>query len=298
MTSAPSIAGHQDPSLNDHVFSEIATSARALAGLKIPENKRSLVQSRLSRRLRALGLSSFEDYLKVLHEKDAGSEREHFISALTTNVTHFFREPHHFTALETECLPALLDRAREGGRVRLWSAGCSSGQEAYCLASIINRLEPEAGSMDIRILATDIDRAVLKTAQSGAYPDHLASGLTKQQTDALFAPSASDGTLTVRSELRSMVTFKELNLIAPWPIKRPFDVIFCRNVVIYFDASTQNALWQKFVSVLAPRGRMFLGHSERITEPSKYGLEPCGLTAYRPAALDHAQPPRAQTGST
>lgn len=267
--------------LSHEAFQRVSSAAHAFAGLQIPTSKTSLVQSRLSKRLRALGLNDFDTYLDFLDTSDGQTERALFVSALTTNVTQFFREPHHFEALEKTYLPALLQRAQHGGRVRIWSAGCSSGQEPYSLASLILRLDPSAGSLNIRILATDIDRQVLQNARSAQYPATGAESLPLETRRALFASAPENAnTLSIRPDVAGLVTFRELNLVGHWPLSGPFDAIFCRNVVIYFSEDTQRALWPRFASVLAAGAPLFLGHSERIAEPKRLGLTPSGVTTY------------------
>jgi chemotaxis protein methyltransferase CheR len=268
--------------LHPGLFRAIARIAREEAGLTIPEAKATMVQSRLARRLRAVGLDGFEAYLAFV-ESDAGAEeRRELISALTTNVTQFYRERHHFDTLRRAVLPALVARARAGGRVRLWSAGCSTGQEAYSLACEVLRLAPEAARLDIRILATDIDRNVLRQARDGRYPASAVGGLSQADASALFlADRSTTGEVAVRPELRALLFFRELNLLGPWPFRRPFDVILCRNVVIYFDTETQRALWPRFEATLAPGGWLFLGHSERLQDDTAPELVNVGVTTYR-----------------
>jgi chemotaxis protein methyltransferase CheR len=270
-----------DPAtLSEAEFSRVAAIARREAGLSLSDGKRAMIASRLARRLRATGLPDFAAYLAHL-ESDAGrAERDHLISALTTNVTSFFREAHHFRTFESTVLPRLADRARAGGRVRLWSAGCSTGQEPYSLTMSLLRALPDAARLDIRILATDIDISVLATAERGRYPaaaaESLEPALRKQ-----FLREVDDGTLEVRADLRSLIQFRPLNLIGPWPFRGPFDVIFCRNVVIYFDSETQAALWPRLHQVLAPGGVLFIGHSERLDPDTAARLASDGVTTYR-----------------
>lgn len=266
--------------LSSAEFARIAAIARREAGLSLSEGKRAMIASRLARRLRATGLTDFSAYLTHL-ESDAGAgERDHLISALTTNVTNFFREAHHFRTLETDLLPPLAERARAGGRVRLWSAGCSMGQEPYSIAMCLLRALPDAARLDIRVLATDIDSAVLATARRGRYPaaqvEPVEPALRRQ-----FFQEAGNGEMDVRDDLRDMILFRRLNLIGPWPFRGPFDVIFCRNVVIYFDGETQAALWPRMYQMLAPGGVLFIGHSERLDPETALRFKSDGVTTYR-----------------
>ncbi len=265
-------------------FQRVADLARREAGLTIPDTKLSMVQSRLVRRLNATGHRTFDAYLGHVESAAGSGEREHMISALTTNVSHFFREAHHFETLREEILPRAIDRARQGEKVRIWSAGCSSGQEPYSIAMCLLDTVQRLGSLDIKILATDIDRAILKKAVSGTYSEHQMAGVPATFRERLFTGSGSgpDAAWTVRAELKAPISFRQLNLIGDWPISKRFEAIFCRNVVIYFDAATQAQLWPRFHETLVPDGWLFLGHSERMQNSSE-GFAPAGVTTYRRA---------------
>jgi chemotaxis protein methyltransferase CheR len=271
-----------DVRLEPEQFRALARIARQDAGLTIPEGKAGMVQSRLARRLRVVGLDGFDAYLALVESTGGAEERRELISALTTNVTQFFRERHHFETLRNEVLPPLVARAQTGGRVRLWSAGCSTGQEAFSIACEVIRLAPRAPRFDIRILATDIDRNVLRRAREGRYPSTVFTGLSPDDIASLSgAAGARSGETVIRPELRDLVTFRELNLLGPWPIRGAFDAIFCRNVVIYFDAEAQRRLWPRFEAALAPGGWLFLGHSERLNGDAAPGMANVGVTTYR-----------------
>jgi len=244
--------------------------------------KAPLVYSRLVRRLRALGVESFHQYCTLVARNEEG-EREEMIAALTTNVTRFFRENHHFEHFRNRVLPDLIPRARKGARLRFWSAGCSSGEEPYSLALSILALLPEAASFDIRILATDINRNVLEAAKIGLYGATALAPVEPDVRDRFFIPSGQEGGTTMwraGPELRAMVAFRELNLIADWPMHQRYQAIFCRNVAIYFESSIRAAFWDRFASLLAPNGVLYIGHSERITT-SKHRFKAEGNTTYR-----------------
>lgn len=261
-------------SLSDAEFRQIAAIAAREAGLAIPETKKSLVQSRLARRMRSLGLSACSAYLAAL-EEDA-EETQHLICALTTNVSHFFRERHHFDHVRDTFLT---DRAPV--RLRFWSAGCSNGQEPYSLGMEIVRAMPDAAQRDILVLATDIDRNVLEKAAAGIYSDSEVESISLKDRTR-FLKSQPDGTHRVSTEIRRLVKFRYLNLNANgWPMSGPFDAIFCRNVVIYFDDRTQASLWPRFRALLKPGGSLMLGHSERIHPMTGSGFEAIGVTTYR-----------------
>lgn len=267
-------------------FARIAALLHAEAGIFLPESKATLVYSRLGKRLRALGLESFRDYCALIDSADGADERQLMLAALTTNVTRFFREPHHFEHLKSNVLPSLLRQAERGGRVRLWSAACSKGHEPYSMGMTVLGLLPQAASLDVKILATDIDVNVLAYAREGFYEDDARKDIPKAYFDrwCRAAPTGSRGTWEVGPELRALVAFRELNLIGTWPMKGKFQAIFCRNVVIYFDEPTQEKIWNRFVGFLEPDSRLYIGHSERVTGPAVPSFTPDGVTTYRKLA--------------
>ncbi len=261
-------------------FRKIAAMLHGDAGIALPEAKATLVYSRLAKRLRALGLTSFKDYCALVASSEGLDERQKMLAALTTNVTRFFREPHHYDHLRDHVLPALIARARSGGRVRLWSAGCSTGQEAYSCAMTILKAAPDAARLDIKILATDIDPNVVVEGRQGAYRDSLMDGIPLDLRGRAF--DRVEGGWQANEELRSLVTFRELNLIGDWPMKGTFDVIFCRNVAIYFEEETQSRIWSRFAPLLPKNtGVLYIGHSERVAGPAAAQLVPDGITTYR-----------------
>ena len=278
VTDAPTAATFE---VDDRSFRRLAEMVRADFGIALGENKRSLLVSRLSKRLRDLQLPTFAAYCNYLDGEAGAVERRRMCALLTTNVTRFFREAHHFRALSDQVLPPLLARARTGGRVRLWSAGCSSGEEPYSLGLTLLQACPDAARLDIRILGTDIDPEVIRQGRVGVY-DLREAQIPVALREAYFEPVPSaDGHARVGPELRRLVTLAELNLIRDWPMKGRFDVIFCRNVVIYFDAELQARLWIRFAETLAPGGHLFVGHSERVAGPATDRLVPAGVTQYR-----------------
>ena len=257
-------------------FEKIADIAKTGWGLNIDNGKKPLIKSRLSKRLRILGLAGFDEYRRIIEAGDE-AETDHFIMALTTNVTHFYREVHHFDYLEASVLPELISRAKSGERVRIWSAGCSSGKEPYSIAASILSLDSKAGTYDLKILASDIDSDVLSTAQLGSYHPDDCTFPSDSLRSRVFPPDE----FTVRPELKSMISFRNLNLTADWPMSGLFDVIMCRNVAIYFDKPTQANLWAKFCAFLKPDGHLFIGHSERVIDPKQFNLTLCGTTTYK-----------------
>jgi chemotaxis protein methyltransferase CheR len=276
---AQSAAGGTPPDIDAASFERLARIVHGETGIVLTENKKSLLVSRLARRVKELGLVCFGDYCTAV-QNDA-DELRRLTSLLTTNVTSFFREPHHFEALAQGILPTLAENARRGQRVRIWSAGCSSGQEPYSIAISLLEILPEAATLDVRVLATDIDPAIIAAAERGIYPADGAN-LPPAVRSKYFETSTNGvGMLRVADNVRRMIKFAELNLLQPWPFRGPFDVIFCRNVVIYFDAETKAKLWARFAEVLTPGGYLFTGHSERVAEPERIGLLSCGVTQYR-----------------
>ncbi len=260
-------------------FEQIADALNGMAGIVLNEAKAALVYSRLAKRLRALGMASFDEYCDLLQDETAVDERRRMLTALTTNVTRFFREPHHFDDLRDRLIGPAIDGLRRGGRLRLWSAGCSTGQEPYSIALSILAVLPEAADLDIRILATDIDQDVIAKGAAGAYSAAEIEGVPDTDLRRWMERDAS-GNWCAGQAMRRLVTFKELNLMGEWPMKGPFQAIFCRNVVIYFDEPTQARVWSRFVPLLAPEGRLYVGHSERV-QGSVSGVVSDGQTVYR-----------------
>ena len=252
------------------------------AGIALSDGKANLVYSRLAKRLRLLGLRNFSDYVALISGAEGAEERQAMIAALTTNVTRFFREPHHFDHLRTEILPPLLAKARQGGKIRLWSAACSSGQEPYSMALPVLALLPEAAKYDIKILATDIDPNMLAAGQAGIYDASLMEAVPQALRSRWFAPAADgSGRLQVGPELRALVAFRKINLIGNWPMRGKFQAIFCRNVVIYFDNPTQEKIWSRILPLLEPLGALYIGHSERVSGAAEAGFRSDGITIYR-----------------
>jgi len=263
-------------------FKKIAQLLYAQAGISLPDSKATLVYSRLAKRLRSLGMKTFTEYCNFVALESSVDEQQEMLRALTTNVTRFFREPHHFDDLRANILEPVADKVRAGGRLRLWSAASSSGQEPYSMAFTVLSVWPNAADLDIRILGTDIDTNVLATGRAAVYDESLLEGIPPAARNQYFERDASDRrAFRVCEAARSMVAFRELNLNGPsWPMKGPFDAIFCRNVVIYFDEPTQERVWNRFAPLIAPGGRLYVGHSERVGS-SITAFESAGLTAYR-----------------
>jgi chemotaxis protein methyltransferase CheR len=274
------VPGEFTMSIDD--FRQIAGMIHRDAGIYLQEAKATLVYARLAKRLRALGLTNFRDYCELVAGAAGQDERLEMLAALTTNVTRFFREPHHFEHLKTRVLPPLLSQADGGGRVRIWSAACSSGQEPYSIALTILSLAPDAGSRDIKVLATDIDPHVIEAGRRGVYAEALIADVPAEMRKRYFEPARGEGQGQWRAcgALRNLVSFRQLNLIEDWPMRGAFHAIFCRNVVIYFDEPTQQRLWSNFIPKLEPEGRLYIGHSERVTGPAASRLSSEGISTY------------------
>ncbi|MDB5648992.1 MAG: chemotaxis protein [Hyphomicrobiales bacterium] len=265
--------------LTSEDFRTIAQAMHSDAGIHMPESKATLVYSRLARRLRALGLESFRAYCELIQSSNGVDERQKMLAALTTNVTRFFREPHHFQHMKTKVLPELLARAARGESIRIWSAGCSNGQEAFTIALVILSIMPDAAARDVRILASDIDPNVVEEGRVGIYDETALTDVSQDLRRRFF--TTSPGGYSVNAEMRKLVSFRELNLFAKWPMKRKFDIIFCRNVAIYFDHEHQADLWSRFQSSLLPGGHLYIGHSERLSGSACASFANDGITTWR-----------------
>lgn len=277
-TASPPVSRDSEFQLTDRDFSFIQAFIAKAAGIELSDAKRNLVYSRLVRRLRALNLPTFSAYCGYLESGD-DTELEHCVNALTTNLTSFFRESHHFDFLERELLPRLLKEKRDR-ELRVWSAGCSTGEEPYSLAMVLAERVPE--SWTVRVLATDLDSSVVATGAAGQYTLERITGITDARRKRWFmrGKGAHEGQVRVRPELRDMITFKRLNLQDPWPLRHKFDFIFCRNVVIYFNKDTQRVLFDRFAEQLTPGGHLFIGHSETLYRVSER-FKLLGSTVYQ-----------------
>ncbi len=265
------------PSGEREVFLQVAKMMEDISGNVFPDSKSSLVHSRIAKRVLALRMSGTPEYMEFISTDAGASEREELIFALTTNVTRFFREPHHFDDLKQSVLPRLIARAAEGKRVRIWSAGCSSGEEPYTIAMTALALDPHLGHYDFKILATDLDRNVVAKAKNGVYPISARDGIPEEYQSQF---ESTPTTIEMSEAVKNIITFRELNLLHQWPFAGSFDIIFCRNVVIYFSDELSDKLWLRFVDRLVSGGRLYAGHSERIRMPEAKGLKPYGISSY------------------
>ena len=263
-------------------FRKIADIVHTEVGIRLAETKAPLVYARLVRRLRTLQMESFARYCSLVESFDGTEERRQMLGAITTNVTRFFREPHHFAHLKTRLLPSVADAVRAGARLRIWSAGCSSGEEPYSIALAVLEAMPDAAQLDVRILATDVNEEVLACGKAGVYSLPALGAVNRAQRARWFTCTrGADGrrTLQAGEEMKALVAFRRLNLLSQWPMSAAYQAIFCRNVLMYFDEEDQAAIQRRMVGLLAPGGCLYLGAAEHVR-----GLEilrPDGLTTYR-----------------
>jgi len=261
---------------SDADFRCLVDLAYQFAGIALSDSKRNLVYSRLSRRLRVLGMTSFAEYRAYLEATE--SERENFINAISTNLTKFFRESHHFDHFREQiAVPFARSRA---GRLRVWSAGCSSGEEPHTIAMVLKREIRDVEKQDVRILATDIDTEMVSRGTRGEYSENSLDEVPRAYQEYFEQVPGKAATLAVNRSVRSLISFKRLNLMETWPFKGPFDAIFCRNVMIYFDAPTKAKLIERFTEKIKPGGFLYIGHSESLNGVHP-GISLVGRTIYR-----------------
>ncbi len=276
------ISSGETLSLSDREFDEIRAVIKNLTGINMGASKRQLIYRRLQTRLKATGTSTFRDYLELLERGDA-TEREAFSNAVTTNLTSFFREKHHFDFLAKTIIPDIV--AKKGSsskRLRIWSAGCSTGEEPYSIAITLKEAQKDLAHWDVKLLCTDLDSNVLGVGKTGIYAPDRVEKIPQAQLRRWFTKSREqdDGRVKMSRALQDLMTFKQLNLMDDWPMRGPFDVIFCRNVVIYFDKPTQRVLMDRYANILADDGYLILGHSESLFNVSdRFAL--LGNTIYR-----------------
>lgn len=259
----------------DQDFKHVCNMIYQRAGIALGESKRHMVYSRLARRLRALNLTTFDAYLEALQRQPESEEWQEFINALTTNLTSFFREAHHFDVL-AEALP------KWKTPINIWCSAASTGEEPYSIAMTV--LETMGSSKPpVHILASDLDTQVLARAEQGIYPIERLDKMDVQRRNNFFlrGKGAQEGYVRVRQELRDLIVFRQINLLHDnWPVRAPLNAIFCRNVMIYFDKPTQRSILEKFAPLLAPDALVFVGHSESLHHVSDL-FSPVGRTVYQ-----------------
>ena len=269
-------------SLSDREFNEIRVVVKKLTGISIGDSKRQLVYRRIAKRLKATNINTFQGYLDYLKNGDP-SEHEHFANAVTTNLTSFFREKHHFDFLAKTIIPEIeASKGNSGKRLRIWSAGCSTGEEPYSIAITLRESLKNLNDWDAKVLCTDLDSAVLNTCRAGEYSLQRAENIPTDQLRRWFKKSQAQDVvqLKVKPALLELLTFRQLNLMDDWPMRGLFDVIFCRNVIIYFDKPTQRVLIDRYADILEAGGYLILGHSESLfSVTDRFSL--IGKTIYR-----------------
>jgi chemotaxis protein methyltransferase CheR len=282
LATQSSVVAAREFAFSEADFQRLAKLAYDYAGISLSESKQNLIYSRLSRRLRVLKLGAFRDYCGYLDSTP--SEVENFINSLSTNHTKFFREVHHFEHFREHVAGPFGQAAarKPGERLRVWSAGCSSGEEPYTIAVVLKREIRDFGANDAKILATDIDTDVLARAAAGEFAVASVDEVPKEYR-TYFAGRAEEGDgekVAMDGDVKSLIAFRRLNLMETWPFQGLFDAIFCRNVMIYFDGPTKTKLVERFTRQLKPGGLLYIGHSESLVG-SHPGLDLTGRTTYR-----------------
>ncbi len=251
----------------DDDFNFLSELAAKTAGINLTTDKRELVYGRVSKRLRILGIDNFKDYCKLLAEKNS-EESLHFINSITTNVTSFFRENHHFEYLADKVIPDIIksNAGLSTPRLRIWSAGCSTGEEPYSIAMVLRENISDIDNWDAKILATDLDSNVLKTAKQAIYPlDRVEQvSIERKKRWMQMGCGENQDSIKIKEEIRQLVHFKQLNLTEPWPVQGTFDCIFFRNVAIYFKRPTQTNILDRLADHQQMNGTLFVGHSESL----------------------------------
>jgi chemotaxis protein methyltransferase CheR len=276
---APVFTKAKEFALSDAEFNQLRTMVHDRTGISLSQAKRELVYGRLVRRLRALKLETFGEYISLV-ENAHPDEMQEFINAITTNLTSFYREPHHFEFLAETVIPQLVRSNAATRRIRIWCSASSTGEEPYTIAMTLRETESLWAGYDVKVLATDLDTNCVVHAKRGVYTLDRVRDLPRDVTHRWFTECADGKTVQVKPELRSLVRFGPLNLMEAWPIRGPLDVIFCRNVVIYFDKDAQRRLFDRMADLQREDGHLFLGHSETLFKVStRYEL--IGRTVYR-----------------
>ncbi len=275
MTSNATFRSDREFEFGEREFRFLGQLVHAHTGIVLAEHKRDMVYSRLARRVRALELKDFTSYCDLLQGPDGDAEMGNLVNAITTNLTSFFRESHHFEHLAEKVLKPMVSKGQK--RLRIWSSACSSGMEPYSIAMTMKAAIPNISSWDAKILATDIDTNMLATGKAGVYSNSELDHIPSRYKDMVDIEGAQ---LHMTQPLRDLITFNHLNLLQPWPMKGQFDAVFCRNVVIYFDKPTQAKLFSRIADQMKPDGWLYIGHSENLTNVCDR-FELCGRTIYR-----------------
>lgn len=281
--SASSLSVQKEFLFTENDFNYLSQLVGETTGITLKKEKRELVYGRLTKRLRVLGLTNFKQYCDRLRDGD-DNEMANLINSITTNVTNFFREIHHFEFLQSTLLHEIAKSKTHQShpKLRIWSAGCSSGNEPYSIAIVLKETIKNLNQWDAKILATDLDSNILSIAKEGVYPSSIIDKVSDSRKKKWFkyGSGSNQGSVKVSQELIDLIRFKQLNLIEEWPLKGLFDIIFCRNVAIYFDKNTREKLVDRFADHLTDNGYLFVGHSETLHGISNR-FECVGKTIYR-----------------
>lgn len=266
---------------SDEHFARIRRFVTAHTGIVLPDIKKNMVYGRLSKHIRKQFKGNFDDFCDAVENGDS-EVQDILVNAITTNLTAFFRERHHFDFLSNTVLPELYKKNHLTKRIRIWSAGCSTGEEAYSLAICLYEFFKDKPDWDVRVLATDLDANVLQAAKSGVYDIERLNQLELKEKKMWFKRGTGDrqNLIKVKTDIQTKVAFKRLNLLHQWPMSGPFDVVFCRNVIIYFDKETQAVLFKRFAEIMRPGGYLFIGHSETLFNVNDQ-FTPLGKTIYQ-----------------
>jgi len=276
VASKPLLGDDKEFLMTERDFDQISALALKHTGIVLGRHKANMVYGRIARRLRQLGYRTFAEYLSFLND-NFRDESTNFINLITTNLTSFFRESHHFDFLRDTVIPEL--KSKSDKQIRIWSSGCSIGQEAYTIAFTLAEANMSS-SFDVKILATDLDSNVLNTGNQGIYPADSLMTVPDDIVEKYFEKNRSGNQVRVKKAMRELVHFKRLNLLEEWPMKGKFDVIFCRNVVIYFNRDTQKVLFNRFGDYLPTGGYLIIGHSESLNGLTDR-FKPVGNTIYQ-----------------
>ncbi|PHS19761.1 MAG: chemotaxis protein CheR [Kangiella sp.] len=277
MLVVESAVKHREFEYKKEDFRRIVKIIYKVSGISLSARKEDMVYSRLARRLRANSINRFSEYLNFVSKDN--DEQKAFVNALTTNLTHFFREEHHFDYLSDVYFPELF--AKSSKRIRFWSAGCSTGEEPYTLSMIWEHLTNKPSDIDFKILATDLDSNVIDSGKTGIYSvDKLVPVADEYLKWFKRTKGCTVNQKQVDPKLKEPIAFKQLNLMQDWPIKGPFQLIICRNVLIYFDKPTQKKLIKRYYDLLEPGGCLILGHSESLGD-NRNLFEAKGKTIFR-----------------
>ncbi len=271
----------------DSDYYRLSKLAHKHAGINFMEAKRELVYGRLQKRVRLHNMKSFKQYCDYLEADDSSDELKHFINAITTNVTSFFREIHHFEYLQNTIVPEILLENKNAVKrtLRIWSAGCSSGKEPYSIAMVLRESIPDIDTWDAKILATDLDSDILSVAKQGVYPVDQLDGVSPERRKRWFkrGQAANENAVRIDATVRNLVHFRQLNLIGNWPMRGQFECVFYRNVAIYFSRESQIQIVDRIADHIKPGGYLVVGHSESLFGVTRR-FESIGHTIYRKIA--------------